>query len=91
MLGNDYVVPLAGTWIEMFAREVGSILLKVVPLAGTWIEIQLITNTAWCAESYLSQVRGLKYVERCNSPRDAEVVPLAGTWIEIYQDVMYSA
>ncbi len=33
------VVPLAGTWIEIFAMKYLFIDEVVVPLAGTWIEI----------------------------------------------------
>ena len=36
-----YVVPLAGTWIEINRTRRGIIMVvRVVPLAGTWIEIQ---------------------------------------------------
>ena len=33
------VVPLAGTWIEIYISYALRIFHKVVPLAGTWIEI----------------------------------------------------
>ena len=41
-LGKIAVVPLAGTWIEIFLPFYYLLQRPVVPLAGTWIEIFLI-------------------------------------------------
>ena len=36
---REYVVPLAGTWIEIYQLKSAEFEHIVVPLAGTWIEI----------------------------------------------------
>ena len=38
-LGKIAVVPLAGTWIEIYKFNMSLRVVTVVPLAGTWIEI----------------------------------------------------
>ena len=40
MIGSpNYVVPHAGTWIEITSGRKKRMLTRVVPHAGTWIEI----------------------------------------------------
>ena len=54
------VVPLAGTWIEMFENLEHFDMEMVVPLAGTWIEIENALSIAVPTLSFPSRERGLK-------------------------------
>ena len=38
------VVPLVGTWIEIFIIKESELTAEVVPLVGTWIEIYEMKN-----------------------------------------------
>ena len=43
---NFAVVPLVGTWIEIFVPLLNTSSTRVVPLVGTWIEICAETGTS---------------------------------------------
>ena len=57
----EYVVPLAGTWIETDVISGNTTAVTVVPLAGTWIETrkERVLNHI-CQTSFPSRERGLK-------------------------------
>ncbi len=55
---------------------------EVVPHRGTWIEMVIDGRTAGLDESYLTEVRGLKFI-LVDEERVAAVVPHRGTWIEM--------
>ena len=84
MVYLDYVVPHAGTWIEILGRFAAHLHLPVVPHAGTWIEMcPCFAVSCNLFLSSLTQGRGLKYHENMTIRCVAPVVPHAGTWIEI--------
>ena len=79
-----WVVPHAGTWIEIPQRSTKNGRAPVVPHAGTWIEIKdtaIKQNSAdvvphagtWIEIAVISKLDGI----------NSGVVPHAGTWIEI--------
>ena len=55
-----YVVPHAGTWIEIIVDSALSILDAVVPHAGTWIEIMAKRRKITDTRSFPTRERGLK-------------------------------
>ena len=62
-----FVVPFAGTWIEICGRKAVIISGKVVPFAGTWIEILPVRIKRGYLESFPSRERGLKLNVPCNA------------------------
>ena len=72
----NWVVPHAGTWIEMWKWRVCSSSSIVVPHAGTWIEICIRYRGRKVATSFPTRERGLKWQKIrkrrqtfCRSPR----------------------
>ena len=80
---TEPVVPLEGTWIEIFVMAKDGLSFKVVPLEGTWIEILTPGHLGTRKTSYPLRVRGLKYDVGVLYTCHFCVVPLEGTWIEI--------
>ena len=56
------VVPLVGTWIEIYFNQIGHMGVAVVPLVGTWIEIGALSEKIIAWTSFPSWERGLKYL-----------------------------
>ena len=79
---GNHVVPLVGTWIEMYGGVLG-VLGGVVPLVGTWIEMSKNITQDIMFWSCPSWARGLK-LANANNSGGWSVVPLVGTWIEIW-------
>ena len=60
---NFAVVPLVGTWIEIYGPATAREIAVVVPLVGTWIEIEVYRYClCGCNRSFPSWERGLKSV-----------------------------
>ena len=78
-----FVVPHAGTWIEIRIRPRSNTEISVVPHAGTWIEIQTERQRLQTMKSFPTRERGLKYTLCGCEETLYMVVPHAGTWIEI--------
>ena len=80
---GGFVVPHAGTWIEMWMNLSSRLSRTVVPHAGTWIEID--GRDAY--DDYMTVVpHAGTWIEMsipCAGVRAYEVVPHAGTWIEM--------
>ena len=57
----NYVVPHAGTWIEIHLSAKKMLQIQVVPHAGTWIEILLTVEKSVKQASFPTRERGLKY------------------------------
>ena len=80
----QHVVPLVGTWIEIYGFSCFGFITCVVPLVGTWIEIMFgSTTTSGLAVvplvgTWIEIPLAFAYVRKV-----AGVVPLVGTWIEI--------
>ena len=83
MLFCQFVVPHAGTWIEIKISIMIFLRCTVVPHAGTWIEIMLGLICRLMSTSFPTRERGLKFRHWTISQQSAPVVPNAGTWIEI--------
>ena len=84
MLFCQFVVPHAGTWIEIKISIMIFLRCTVVPHAGTWIEIMLGLICRLMFKSFPTRERGLKFRHWTISQQSAPVVPHAGTWIEIF-------
>ena len=89
MLFCHFVVPHAGTWIEITKNALCAQDCEVVPHAGTWIEIINFGINSWNRWSFPTRERGLKSVVLV-SPLKSIVVPHAGTWIEICSCLHYT-
>ena len=58
-----HVVPLVGTWIEIYPAGAGKGSSGVVPLVGTWIEIFVGEIGTKVFKSFPSWERGLKFLQ----------------------------
>ena len=56
------VVPHGGTWIEIISGGILWMRSLVVPHGGTWIEITHYITINCRKQSYLTEVRGLKFL-----------------------------
>ena len=83
-LETVYVVPHAGTWIEISIINHYKIPTLVVPHAGTWIEMFFVLSCGYATyKSFPTRERGLKSAKQGLQIQPQKVVPHAGTWIEI--------
>ena len=82
-LGQFYVAPLVGAWIEIKAFTGDFKTFFVAPLVGAWIEICVKLKSSSGVWSLLSWERGLKYHTGYTEKEVKIVAPLVGAWIEI--------
>ena len=80
---EGWVVPLVGTWIEIYISIVHLLAQVSFPLWERGLKSPRQEGQPAAAGSFPLWERGLKYGGICTGRRFSGVVPLVGTWIEM--------